>query len=258
MSPSRLTPPQLARLERALLDLRRRLEHEVGQLQTTLRRPQSEVLGELAVYDNHPADIGDSLHERSKDLALEGRLKRRLEHVDRALERLRQGTYGVCGRCGRPIPVERLEAMPEAELCVDCQRRVDESEGRSPSGKRPVEEEVLDDPLARLYGFGGPRRVVWDEEDAWQEVERYGSSDSPQDIPGTRDYNELVRNEDERIGLVEPVEGLVDDRGEPIAGAARELEEEALSDPEGDKAVREGESVHLFRPRRVRRRPPGS
>ena len=44
-----------------------------------------------------------------------------LEKIDLALQRLDEGTYGVCAQCGGPIPVERLLAKPSVSLCVSCQ-----------------------------------------------------------------------------------------------------------------------------------------
>ena len=64
---------------------------------------------------------GDSLHvERDRVLSLTAAAKRRIEEVDAALHRLDSGTYGACRSCRRPIPVARLEAVPEATQCVSC------------------------------------------------------------------------------------------------------------------------------------------
>lgn len=49
-------------------------------------------------------------------------LRSGLKEIDAALERLDDGSYGACGRCGTPIPSERLEIMPHARYCVACQR----------------------------------------------------------------------------------------------------------------------------------------
>lgn len=45
---------------------------------------------------------------------------REIEEIDAALARLADGTYGVCVRCGRPIPIERMRARPTAVMCVPC------------------------------------------------------------------------------------------------------------------------------------------
>src|SRR5574338_1190414 len=59
--------------------------------------------------------------EQQRDLALRDRATQHLALVDAALARLDAGTYGDCGRCHRPIARERLEALPWASHCIDCQ-----------------------------------------------------------------------------------------------------------------------------------------
>ncbi len=58
--------------------------------------------------------------ERDRVLALTAQARQRIEDVDAALRRLDRGTYGACRSCRRPIPVVRLEAVPEATQCVSC------------------------------------------------------------------------------------------------------------------------------------------
>ncbi len=53
--------------------------------------------------------------------------RRRLAQAEQALARLREGTYGVCQECGQAIDPERLEALPAAVLCVDCQRKAEKT-----------------------------------------------------------------------------------------------------------------------------------
>ncbi len=48
-----------------------------------------------------------------------------LADVEAALDRMRLGTYGTCVHCGTPLPAERLEVLPQAALCMPCQRRAD-------------------------------------------------------------------------------------------------------------------------------------
>ena len=48
-----------------------------------------------------------------------------IKAVDAALDRVANGTYGICARCGRPIGADRLRARPTAELCIACARTVD-------------------------------------------------------------------------------------------------------------------------------------
>ena len=49
------------------------------------------------------------------------RERRELEDIDAALDRLKRGTFGRCQRCGRPMPMRRIDAVPEARRCMECE-----------------------------------------------------------------------------------------------------------------------------------------
>lgn len=162
-------------------------------------------IGELSLVDNHPADTGSELFERSKDLALREKHLKTLDEINRALERLARGIYGRCLICGREIGRERLEALPYAAYCLHCQARQEECGGEE-GADRPVEELVLAPPFQRTFrddhdytGFDG--------EDAWQKVARYGTSSTPQDVPGNVDNPAFVDSQ-ENIGQVDRMDGL--------------------------------------------------
>ncbi|SRR5581483_5437713 len=67
-----------------------------------------------------PDDTGSELAEHEKILALEGTVEEMLREVRHALHKMDAGTYGSCDSCGNPISVERLEARPQASLCINC------------------------------------------------------------------------------------------------------------------------------------------
>jgi DnaK suppressor protein len=71
-------------------------------------------------YSNHPAEVASETFEQEKDLALEMNLRRLLQRTTDALRRFDQGTYGICSDCAQPIPLDRLDAVPQATLCVKC------------------------------------------------------------------------------------------------------------------------------------------
>ena len=71
------------------------------------------------------AAAASQVFAQQRDLALRDRAIQQLELVEAALGRLDSGTYGVCQRCGRPIAAERLEALPWAAHCIECQSAVD-------------------------------------------------------------------------------------------------------------------------------------
>lgn len=158
---------------------------ERGEIRDRLQRGREygldgsvrESSGELSGYDQHPADLGMDLFDRERDLSLREWDETRLREVDSALARIRAGTYGRCGRCGREIGADRMAAEPASELCLDCET---ERDGRLDPARRPVEEEVLSPPFARTRtdGKGSPG---FDGEDALQAVLRINSPDRMSD-----------------------------------------------------------------------------
>lgn len=77
---------------------------------------------EEEVPETGMADTATVTVDREVDYSLEGHSAHVLAEIDRALERIEDGTYGKCVRCGREISEERLEAMPYATLCIECKR----------------------------------------------------------------------------------------------------------------------------------------
>jgi DnaK suppressor protein len=75
---------------------------------------------EHAGYGDHLADDATEVFEREKDLGLEQTLRDHLRQVNHALAKIADGTYGSCESCGKPIARARLDALPEATLCIDC------------------------------------------------------------------------------------------------------------------------------------------
>ena len=71
---------------------------------------------------NHPAEDASDMFQRERNLAISSDLQHELDDVERALERVADGTYGQCRECGEPIDPERLEARPSAIYCIRHQR----------------------------------------------------------------------------------------------------------------------------------------
>ena len=84
---------------------------------------------ELSHADQHPADEATELFEEERDLGLERDVDHLIAEVDHALQRLDEGRYGICEACGRPIPDERLEAVPAARHCLEDQARLERRVG---------------------------------------------------------------------------------------------------------------------------------
>jgi len=160
--------------------IQQRLEEEKTELLETEARlagPQglgasmTDTTGELSTYDNHPADFGSEMYERSKDVGLLESTRIQIAEVEEALRAIREGDYAYCRNCGQPIPETRLLALPRTLLCVQCKR---EQEDRD-SQNRPLEEESLAPPFGRTF-TDEEDSVIFDGEDAWEAVARYGTS----------------------------------------------------------------------------------
>jgi len=104
-------------------------------LRRTFAARRRQLTGELTRLIERPADpvgnlsfgkqIGDGTNEavdRINTTAAARSIAASIAELDRAAEKLEEGTYGRCDRCGRPIPPERLEARPWTSRCIDCSR----------------------------------------------------------------------------------------------------------------------------------------
>lgn len=196
---------QLSYFERKLIDEKRRLQEEVANLEEDgLDSSLSDTTSELSRYDNHPADLGSESFERGKDIALRDNLNVMLTAIDNALNNIKNNNYGICNRCGREIPLERLEALPWAASCTTCQQQT------QPVSERPLEQESLKPPFGRTFFDTNKDYNGFDGEDALQAVMRYGSSDTPQDLPGINDYDNY-NDFGEQLGIVDHVDRVFKD-----------------------------------------------
>lgn len=101
------------------VDYRALLEAERADLRAQLAEIGFGDAGGLK-YDSNFADTSQVTAERGEAEALAGKLRDALAQVEAAIERLEEGTYGNCERCGKPIAPARLEAKPAARRCIAC------------------------------------------------------------------------------------------------------------------------------------------
>ena len=126
MTTTQNSSTRLRAVKKRLLTERERLEQELHTImERTSISSDIEQVTELSTYDDHPADLASETFEREKDLALEGNIQDLLDKVNTALEKIEDSTYGQCDSCGIEINPNRLEALPWASLCLDCQARLE-------------------------------------------------------------------------------------------------------------------------------------
>ncbi|XID95306.1 TraR/DksA C4-type zinc finger protein [Paenibacillaceae bacterium WGS1546] len=241
------------RLDRGTLDtLKRRLLREQRELTARVRdnghfglaSSYRDSTGDLSVNDNHPADGGTELFERSKDYALLEREAFRLERVEAALRRMETGEYGRCAACGKFISAERLEALPTAIYCAEHEPM------QRPSDDRPIEEEFLAPPFGRSSLDDRDDQNGFDGEDAWQIVEAWGTSNTPAMAEGNNidDYDQMAIEADENDGYVEPYESFVatDITGHHVSIVRNRAYHRYLADNEGDPLLEPDERSDPF------------
>ena len=115
-----LSKSDIERFHRRLLEMRR-------QITKTVQETTHEALAsdETKGYSQHMADEGTDDFERTISLEVSGRECIILRHIDRALEKIGEQTYGVCDVTGEEIPIARLEAIPYATMTVKAQEKIE-------------------------------------------------------------------------------------------------------------------------------------
>jgi len=111
----------LVYFKQLLLSKREEVLKEMGIFQeNALLNTAKDASGNDATYSTHMADQGTDAQEREKAFFYASRDHKYLHYLNDALERIENGTYGICSVCGEEIPKERLEAVPITQHCVPC------------------------------------------------------------------------------------------------------------------------------------------
>lgn len=135
-----MDPAKLDYFRQRLLTERTRLQTEVqADVSTDVAMPgmassdhaQWEASGGNS---NHLADDATELFFQEEEIAIDNSLHGMVSEIDHALERIANGTYGKCERCGKPIPLPRLEAQPFSALCIEDQAKEEQAMAQHRAG----------------------------------------------------------------------------------------------------------------------------
>ena len=106
-----------------LLKERERINGQLSHItEDTLKKSQRDAAGDLSGYSYHMADMASDDYEREFSLGRATEEQKVLFSIDEALKRMEDGTYGNCLQCSKPILKKRLKAIPQTELCIECQK----------------------------------------------------------------------------------------------------------------------------------------
>ncbi|MCD6358440.1 MAG: TraR/DksA C4-type zinc finger protein [Dehalococcoidia bacterium] len=110
----------LAKFRRRLKSEQSRLLKEIEQSTTEASLPRQSSDGSPFGKREEEANV---TFEMGKRAALDSHLQKQLQEVEQALQKIKDGTYGLCAECGKKINPARLEALPHATLCMDCKSK---------------------------------------------------------------------------------------------------------------------------------------
>ncbi len=119
---SRSVVGRIEEFNRLLLVERKRLRDELSEMEEHQLKTEEKPVADAANEDDL-VDVATETFEREKELALESSVQGILEMVEEALKKVRDGTYGICDGCSKPIDGNRLRAIPYARLCIKCKER---------------------------------------------------------------------------------------------------------------------------------------
>jgi len=121
-----MTKKDLKKFKKLLLEKRDEMLRDLGQLKDReMTSTLKDASGENSAYSFHMADVGTDNMEREKAFFFATREGKFLNHIEEALQRIESGDFGNCSECEKPIPQERLVAVPTATRCVPCKEKAD-------------------------------------------------------------------------------------------------------------------------------------
>jgi DnaK suppressor protein len=113
------------KLRKQLEERRAQIETDVSYMANEMRLIGVDQDDENGSLGNHIADDGSNVTEAERIVTVTDDLQSILAQVNAAIERMNEGTYGICQRCGKPINSERLEAFPYVAYCIECQSNLE-------------------------------------------------------------------------------------------------------------------------------------
>ena len=117
-----LAKSTIEKFEKRLLEERDRLQELIEDYEKELEEARMTESSSDRSPDPGNAEAGSMKFEYEKELSIEQNTLDLLGKVDRALERVKDGSYGICESCSKSIPIARLDVLPYVTLCVDCAR----------------------------------------------------------------------------------------------------------------------------------------
>lgn len=118
-----LNSKQLRNFKKTLKTEARRLEKELKAFAKEDIRPKGDFDTRYPQWGSHADENALEVSLYEKTLPVEHTLELRLKEINQALDKFKKGQYGLCQKCKQPISLARLEALPEAKMCLACLKK---------------------------------------------------------------------------------------------------------------------------------------
>jgi RNA polymerase-binding protein DksA len=119
---NKLNKKALEEFKKLLIKRKEEINEEINHISSdTLKQSQKEASGDISGYTLHMADVATDNYDREFSLGLASNERDILCRIDAAIQKIKDGSFGFCEDCDKPISKTRLKAVPYAKLCIKCQ-----------------------------------------------------------------------------------------------------------------------------------------
>lgn len=125
MPHTKLSKKQLDYFKKRLQKIKEEILHDIRNMDQVNDANAKENSGDVSGHAQHMADVATDMYDREFTLGLASNDRELLNKVESALKRIQEGTYGICLKSKKTIPLARLKAIPYAEFCVEAQEELE-------------------------------------------------------------------------------------------------------------------------------------
>jgi len=118
----------IERIKNQLLEEKKQVLSDLGDVSESDTHEADNIGAKFPEYGDKPDENAQEISDYTNNLASEKILEKTLGDIDKSLERIEKGTYGICKYCGNPIGKKRLLARPTASSCISCKTELQENE----------------------------------------------------------------------------------------------------------------------------------
>ena len=117
--------PKFEVYKKLLLKTKEQISGDIRHLSDDNTGSANDGGGDISGHALHMADVATDMYDREFALGLAANDRELLSHVNQAMSRIEEGTFGVCLECKKPIAATRLKALPYTKTCLKCQEKIE-------------------------------------------------------------------------------------------------------------------------------------